>query len=186
MDGDEFERVQSETLDHARRESLTPAEYERLKSAVFSESFHALLASETSYFVLGNYDDGPREARLELVAERLSARGDESYAFLMKDVPEGWDLWTAKFEVLASRADYLVPVLEDNHGSHHWEVGRIAAPAYRPKVHALKRAYGSEEREHERFDAMVADFLDVLDRDGRVCFWREEADLRECVDGLPA
>lgn len=184
-DDDEFERVQSETATHSAKETFTPAEYQALKEAVFSDHFRRLVFADWSYFVLGNYDDGPREQRLTLVRDRLESSRDGAFAFLMKDVPEGWTYWTTKFKILASRADYITPVLEDSQGSHHWEAGRIDAPAYRPKVHVLKRVYEDEETERARFDAMIAHFVEILDRDNRVYEWTTEAELKRAVDALP-
>lgn len=183
-EGDEFERVQRATREHSAKETFTPEEHQRLKDAVFSDHFQRIVAADASYFVLGNYDGGPREDRLTLVRDSLDSR-DGAFAFLMEDVPEGWTYWTTKFKILASRADFIVPVLEDSHGSHHWEAGHIDGPKYRPKVYVLKRAYESEAEEREHFDALIAHFVEILDRDNRVFHWQTETELRQRVDELP-
>jgi len=183
---DDLERVGEETLAHAGKESFTPEEYERLKAAVFDESFRRLAFCDTSYFVLGKYDGGPREARLDLVAHELETSREGTYAFLMKDVPDAWEFWPTKFAILATRATFVVPVLEDSHGSHHWEAGNLDQPKYRPKVHVLKRDYETEAEEHAHFSAMVSHFVEILDRDGRVYHWTTELELRERVHELPA
>lgn len=185
-DDEELERVVEETSAHAGKESFTPAEYARLKAAVFGESFRRLVDCDTSYFVLGKYDGGPREARLKLVTHELESSREGTYAFLMKDVPEAWEFWPTKFAVLATRATFIVPLLEDSHGSHHWETGNVDQPRYRPKVHVLKRDYETEAEEHEHFSAMVSHFVEILDRDGRVYHWTSEVELRERVHDLPA
>lgn len=184
-DEEEFEQVQSETAAHSAKETFTPEEHQSLKQAVFSDHFRRLVFADRSYFVLGKYDDGPKEQRLTFVRDRLESGRDGAFAFMMKDIPEGWTYWTTKFKILAKRADYITPVLEDSHGSHHWEAGHIDAPAYRPKVHVLKRVYEDEQTERARFDAMIAHFIETLDRDNRVYKWASEAELKAAVDDLP-
>lgn len=184
-DDETFEQVRAETADYSAKEQFTPAEHQGLKQAVFSDHFRRLVFADVSYFVLGNYDEGPKERRLTLVRDRLEARRDGAFGFLMKDMPEGWTYWTTKFKILATRADYITPVLEDSEGSHHWEAGHIDAPAYRPKVHILKRTYEDEQRERAQFDAMIAHFVEILDRDNRVYQWTTENELRAAVDDLP-
>jgi hypothetical protein len=103
----------------------------------------------------------------------------------MKDVPEAWEFWPTKFRILADRADYVVPVLEDTAGSHEWEFGVVSGPEYRPKVHVLKREYPTEAGEYEHFDALPAQFVDVLDRDGRVRRWEKPDELRAAIEELP-
>lgn len=185
-DDDELGRVAEETITHAGKESFTPAEYERLKAAVFGESFRRLVGRDTSYLVLGTYDDGPREARLQLVEHELATSRVGTYAFLMKDVPEAWEFWPTTFAILATRASFIVPVREDSHGSHHWEAGNVDQPRYRPKVHVLKRDDETEADEHEHFSAMVGHFVAILDRDGRAYHWTTEQELRGRVRELPA
>ncbi|NLV09478.1 hypothetical protein GOC74_06000 [Halomicrobium mukohataei] len=184
-DDEAFDRVQAETADYSAKETFTPSEHQALKQAVFSDHFRRLVFADRSYFVLGNYDDGPKERRLTLVRDRLASRRDGAFAFLMKDIPEGWTYWTTKFKILASRADYITLVLEDSHGSHHWEAGHIDAPQYRPKVHVLKRAYEDEQTERAQFGAMIAHFVEILDRDNRVYEWQTEDELASAVDDLP-
>lgn len=183
MDGDEFERVVEETAEYSGKETFTPDEHQQLKDAVFDEEFQRLLRADSAYFVLGNYDDGPRERRLELVKRELE--GPASVAFLMKDIPEGWEFWPVKFQVLASRASWIVPVLEDSEGSHHWESGNLFQETYRSRVYVLKREYDTEAEEHEHFSAMVSDFVSLIDRDDRVCFWTTEDELFVCIESVP-
>lgn len=183
MDRSEFEAVVEETAEYAGKDSFTPEEHQRLKDAVFDESFRAVLRADTSYFVLGNYDEGDRERRLEAVRNELSRPA--THAFLMKDVPEGWEFWPVKFRILAARATSIVPVLEDSEGSHHWESGNLFQPAYREKVYALKREYETEAAEREHFSAMVAHFVGILDEADRVCFWTTEAELLDCASDVP-
>ena len=183
MDDDEFDRIVEETADYAGKDSFTPGDYQQLKDAVFADAFQDFLRAEATYFVLGKYDDADRERRLEVVKRELG--GPASYAFLMKDIPEGWEFWPVKFQILASRASWIVPVLEDSDGSHHWESGNLYQDRYRSKVYVLKREYETEAAEHEHFSAMVSHFVDILDRDGRVCHWTSEQELTGCAGEVP-
>jgi len=171
-------------MDVSEKESLSPHEYEAIKNAVHSDIFQRIARAERGYFVLGKYDDGEREQRLADVRDKLNER-DGSVAYLMKDVPEAWEFWPTKFRILANRATWIVPVLEDTDGSHEWELGRIDGPEYRPKVYILKRVYESDEMERERFDALPADFIKILDRNDRVFTWETDVDLEEAVQKLP-
>ncbi len=103
----------------------------------------------------------------------------------MKDVPEAWEFWPTKFRILADRATYVVAVLEDTDGSHEWELGHVGGPEYRPKVYVIKRDYDDPATERERFDALPAQFVEILDRDGRVFRWKTDAELREAVEQIP-
>jgi hypothetical protein len=183
-DESEFAEVLAETATDVGRDSFTPAEHARLKAAVFSEPFSRLVTAERSYFVLGNYDDGPREDRLLAVRAALDDR-DGAFAFLMKDVPDAWEFWPTKFRILARRAGTIVPVLEDSLGSHQWELGHVAQPKFRDRVHVLKREYDTEAAEHEHFSAMASQFVDLLARDGQVTRWHDPATLDEAVAGVP-
>lgn len=164
--------------------TISPQQYRRLKDAVFGEAFEDLVFSDRRYFVIGSYDDGEKR-RLLLVRDRLDARGDGVYAFLMDDVPEAWEFWTTKFKVLASRADHVVGVFEHSHGGHEWEAGYVAHERFRRKSHVLKRAYSTEEREREAFDGMFAHFLERMAELGRVYLWTDEDELLEQVARIP-
>ncbi|WP_248516556.1 hypothetical protein [Salinarchaeum laminariae] len=180
----ELASVFDETRELSATETLTPEEYQAIKRAVFGDVFQGIVQAETAYFLLGRYDDGEKERRLEAIKARLDDR-DGAFAYLMKDVPEAWEFWPTKFRILADRADVIVPVLEDTDGSHEWEFGVVSGPNYRPKVHVLKRGYPTEADEHDHFDALPAQFVDVLDRDGRVFRWDSEAALAAAIEKLP-
>jgi len=183
-DDPDLAAVFEQTRALSEKETLTPEEYQAIKHAVFGDVFQGIVQAERSYFVLGRYDGGETEARLDAVKAHLNDR-DGAFAYLMKDVPEAWEFWPTKFRILAERADVIVPVLEDTDGSHEWEFGVVSGPAYRSKVHVLKREYPTEAAEHEHFDALPAQFVDVLDRDGRVHRWSTESDLLAGIDALP-
>ncbi|GAB3679629.1 hypothetical protein GCM10028857_01270 [Salinarchaeum chitinilyticum] len=183
-DDSDLASVFEETRELSAKETLTPEEYQAIKRAVFGDVFRGILQADVTYFVLGRYDDGPKERRLEAVKAQLNDR-DGAFAYLMKDVPEAWEFWPTKFRILADRADAIVPVLEDTAGSHEWEFGVVSGPDYRPKVHVCKREYPTEAAEHEQFDALPAQFVDVLERDGRVVRWETEDELAAAVERLP-
>jgi hypothetical protein len=184
VDDEAFHEVLAESREFESRESYTPEEYARLKRAVFSDPFRQILRADRTYFVLGKYDGAGRERRLELVKSTLNER-EGAFAYLMKDVPDAWEFWPTKFRILAQRATRIVPVLEDTEGSHDWEFGVVSGPEFRPKVFVLKREYGSEEVEREKFHALPAEFVEVLDRDGRVARWRDEEELEKGVEEVP-
>lgn len=183
-DGPDLATVLAETKTFSDAATLSNQEYESIKRAVFGATFRKIARADRAYFVLGRYDDGDRERRLEAVTSQLGRR-DRAHAFLMRDVPEAWEFWPTKFHILAQRATYVVPVLEDTDGSHQWELGVVAGPEYRPKVYVLKRTYRSQAVERRRFDALPAQFVEILDRDGRVFYWQTEDELWASVEQLP-
>ena len=180
-DDDTVRDVIDETLAVAQKDSLNPGEYRDIKRAVFGDEFSNLVFSDRAYFVLGNYDGADREDRLELACAILRDR-DGAYPFLMSHIPEAWEYWPTKFEILASRTDWFVPVLEDSWGSHSWELGRIASPEYRDLIYALVREYGADRIERAAFDALPAQFLEILDRSDQVSAWETVDDLADAVD----
>lgn len=183
MDDETFETIVEESAGDGGQETFTPTEFQQLKDAVFDEDFQRVLRTDSTYFVLGNYDDGDREERLYIVKRGLE--GPSSYAYLMQDIPEGWEFWPVKFQILASRASWIVPVLEDSERSHHWEAGNLFQDEFRTKVYILKREYETEAAEHEHVSAIVSHFVEILDRDGRVCYWTSDPELTDCVDAVP-
>lgn len=179
----DFAAVVSETADYVGTEAVTPEQYRDLKRAVFGAEFSALAFSERSYFVIGSYREDEKR-RLRTVRDELRTR-ENAYAFLMDDFPEAWEYWTAKFKILASRADHIVGVFEHSHGGHVWEVGYIDHEEHRRKSHVLKREYESRVDEREAFDAMFAHFLEVMADLGRVYPWTDEAELLEQSANVP-
>lgn len=191
-DENHLDSVVAETAEYAGREAVSPEQYRDLKAAVFGDTFTVLVFSEPSYFVLGSYDDRERypldgngeRHRVELVRDRLRSR-DAAYAFLMDDVPEAWEYWTAKFDILASRADFIVGVFEHSHGGHAWESGYVDHEEHRRNSHVLKREYESDDVEREAFDGMFAHFLGAMAERGRLYQWSDETELLEQVENVP-
>lgn len=184
VDDRDFDELVAETAERSGRETVTPEQHRKLKDAVFGAAWESLVFCERSYFVLGSYDDEER-SRLLVVRDRLLARGAGTYAFLMDEFPEAWEFWTTKFEVLASRADYVVGVFEHSRGGHEWEAGHVAHERFRRKTHVLKREYETEAAERGAFDAMFAHFLDVMDELGRLYTWTDEDELETQVENVP-
>jgi len=183
--GGVLSEVLKETVAHSGQEGISPEQHAELKRAVFGEEFRRHVFADRTYFVLGSYQGG-RGERVELVCERLEAR-DAVSAFLMRDIPDVWEHWTVKFRVLESRADYIVLVMEDTAGSHHWELGQVDRPEMWEKVYVLKREYDDPEVEQERFSAMAAHSIEHLDQmDGdHVLRWRDVDELLAKVCHIP-
>lgn len=180
----EFDDIVEETGEASEKGRISPEQHQKLKDAVFDEKFGEVLFSDTSYFVLGSYDDDEKE-RLVLVRDELRER-DGAFAFLMSEMPEAWEYWTTKFVIFANRADYVVGVFEHNRGGHEWEAGQLDRVEYRPKTYILKREYGSEERERAHFDAMFAHYLSKMDQQlGHVYHWTSEDELTARLEGVP-
>jgi hypothetical protein len=184
-DDETLQAIIEETERHSAREAVTPDQHQRLKDAVFSEQFRKVVMNDLSYFVLGSYDGGEKEARLVLVRNTLKSRGTGYHAFLMRELPDAWEFWTTKFKILAKRATYIVGVFEDSHGSYQWESGYLDQPVYREKSHILKRDHATSEEEYAAFTAMMADCLQILDRMGQVSHWATESELREKIADVP-
>lgn len=182
--GEELAAVVEDTATHSEKDELTPEQYQRLKDAVFGETFRKIVFSDRSYFVLGSYGEAEKR-RVDLVKSHLNDRPG-SYAFLMTEVPDAWEFWTTKFKILADRADYVVGVFEHTHGGHEWEAGYLDQPVYRRTLYVLKREYETEAEEREAFDGMFAHFVTLLDDQfGNVYRWRNDDELREQLENVP-
>lgn len=146
------------------------------------------MEAETAYFVLGSYDGDCRD-RLELVQDELRSRG--GYAFVMDEVAEPWEQPYPKFRLLSDLADYIVGVAEHRCGGFLVEQGYFTAvDDYFQRTYILKLAYPNEgvrEAEHEYpYSWMQEGVFDLLAAESRVFVWKDEPDLIDCVDRLPA
>lgn len=103
----------------------------------------SLLTPESTYFVLGSYRD-PFVRRLRVVENELNKRIGV-YAFLMGDLPdldtERLPTFRIRFHLLATYADYLVGVYEQDAGGEVTELGKISETPYFEKAHVLPRDY---------------------------------------------
>lgn len=107
-----------------------------------SELTH-LQTPETSYYVLGSYRD-PYIRRLRTVENELNKRLS-AYAFVMGDLQEiGLDRlpeFRIRFHLLASYADYVVGVYEQDAGGEITELGKISETPYFDRSYVLPRDY---------------------------------------------
>lgn len=126
-------------------------------------------------FVLGSYDDTKRK-RLSDVGDCLEnwCHGD------VHAVPMDGFLSDAdgdiqghlKFKIIATKADVIVGVLDDDRGGFTYEQAIIAEnPDFFSKTYVLKRSYPTQ-LEHSQYNWMQAtSFFDELDRVGRLYEW---------------
>src|SRR6056297_578705 len=108
-----------------------------------NEELPHLQTPETSYYVLGSYRD-PYVRRLRRVENELNKRLS-AYAFVMGDLREiGLDRlpeFRIRFHLLASYADYVVGVYEQDAGGEITELGKISETPYFEKSYVLPRDY---------------------------------------------
>ncbi|WP_158058431.1 hypothetical protein [Halorussus halophilus] len=108
-----------------------------------NEELPHLQTPETSYYVLGSYRD-PYVRRLRTVENELNKRLG-AYAFVMGDLQEiGLDRlpeFRIRFHLLASYADYVVGVYEQDAGGEVTELGKISETPYFDKSYVLPRDY---------------------------------------------
>lgn len=108
-----------------------------------NEELPHLHTPETSYYVLGSYRD-PYIRRLRAVENELNKRLS-AYAFVMGDLREiGLDRlpeFRIRFHLLASYADYIVGVYEQDTGGEITELGKISETPYFDKSYVLPRDY---------------------------------------------
>jgi len=98
---------------------------------------------EESYFILGSYRD-PYLRRLRIVQNELDKRLG-TYPFLMGDLPEldldRLPVFRIRFALLATHADAIVAVYEQDAGGEVTELGKISTTPYFEKTHVLPRDY---------------------------------------------
>ncbi|WP_415381990.1 aminopeptidase [Halosimplex sp. TS25] len=172
--------------------SLTPAQHERLKDHLHGDRLDDIKYSDRRYLVVGRGgDDGPGRRRT-LVRDLLDERR-EATGFMLEDFGlsgDEIDLWAPAFEILCAQATHVVGVLEDYDGGHVWELGYLYHQQSRVRdiLWLLKRVYGDESTERERYDnGMAASHLAALERAAgeRVVTWDDESSLRRAVGEIP-
>jgi hypothetical protein len=108
-----------------------------------NEELSRLQTPETSYFVLGSYRE-PYLRRLRTVENELNKRLG-AYAFVMGDLREiGLDRlpeFRIRFHFLASYADYVVGVYEQDAGGEVTELGKVSETPYFDKSYVFPRDY---------------------------------------------
>jgi hypothetical protein len=102
-----------------------------------------LQTPEDSYFILGSYRD-PYVRRLRIVENELDKRLG-TYPFLMGDLPEididRLPVFRIRFTLLATYADHIVAVYEQDAGGEVTELGKISATPYFDRSTVLPRDY---------------------------------------------
>jgi hypothetical protein len=98
---------------------------------------------EDSYFILGSYRD-PYLRRLRIIQNELDKRLG-TYPFLMADLPEldidRLPVFRIRFTLLATHADTIVAVYEQDAGGEVTELGKISTTPYFDKSYVLPRDY---------------------------------------------
>ena len=112
---------------------------------------------EDSYFILGSYRD-PYLRRLRIVQNELDKRLG-TYPFLMADLPEldidHLPVFRIRFTLLASHADTIVAVYEQDAGGEVTELGKISTTPYFDKSYVLPRDYAWMTEQHLDTEADV-------------------------------
>lgn len=164
--------------------SLDPAQINSIHEASLS-SLERLKDASTLYFIIGNYADN-KEERVRLVQTILS-KEEGHEAFLLKEIDPSTDIWEnfyIKFRVFLNRNDFLIGVFEDNDGGHELELGEGKIE----NTYVLKREYMQDsinrDIEHEKYDAMIGTYFDLLDRRNHLYQWTTETELKEKTELL--
>jgi hypothetical protein len=178
-----------DVLSEAGATSLTPEEYQRLKTVVNGGRLDQIKGHSRRYLVAGAGGDGEKADRRELVCCRLDERRDPpAVAVRLEDfglTDEEMALWARLFDVLCGMATHVVAVLEDFDGGYVWELGLLYAPSYRVKAWVLQRVYDDDRTQRDHYaNGMAAAHLEHLSRE-RVLTWTTVADLRAAVDKIP-
>jgi len=146
MTGPEMSAVDSEIME-AVDEALQGLELEPHETADIlgfaNREVPHLQTPEDSYFVLGSYRD-PYIRRLRTVENELAKRLG-TYPFLMGDLAEididRLPVFRIRFTLLATYADHIVAVYEQDAGGEVTELGKISATPYFEKSTVLPRDY---------------------------------------------
>mgnify|MGYP006983216677 CR=1 FL=1 len=151
MTNDDTTRAVIDKLGDQPGETLTPERIETIQTAMH-EGLGRFI-NNTSYFVLGSYDEEERPlleaVRDQLASDATASNSDDGVnAFLMDDILDVSEFFTSKFKLLVSYADQIVGVYEHSQGGHAWEAGYIDQPTYRKRTRALYRIYETEGEQY--------------------------------------
>lgn len=172
--------------------SLTPQQHETLKDRLHGDRLQDISYSERRYLVIGEGTESGAGTRRKNVCELLERRPNatsfrlEDFGFTSDDL----DLWAAAFEILCEQATLIVGILEDFDGGYVWELGYLYRMQTRTRdiLWLLKRIYGDEETNREKYDnGMAASHLSQLEEavSERVVEWSDSDDLPDAVEELP-
>ena len=149
-----------------------------------NEELPSLQTSETSYFLLGSYRE-PYVRRLRIVENELNKR-ISAYAFVMGDVREiGLDRlpeFRIRFYLLATYADSIVGVYEQDAGGEVTELGKISETPFFEKSYALPRDYCwmTSTKINDRFD--VLDAAVAIDENGELSDTERKKELTSLLE----
>lgn len=157
---------------------LEPHETSRILSFANEEVPH-LQTSETSYFILGSYRD-PYIRQLRIVENELNKRLG-TYSFLMGDVREididRLPVFRIRFHLLATYADHIVAVYEQDAGGEITELGKISSTPYFEKSTVLPRDYAwMTDRQLETQSDVLAAAINI--------YFNDDLDLKATEEEL--
>lgn len=138
-----------------------------------------LQTPETSYFILGSYRD-PYVRRLRIVQNELDKRLG-TYPLLLGDLPEldvdRIPAFRVRFTLVATYADHVVAVYEQDAGGEITELGKISETPYFEKSHVLPKDYAwMTDRRLETTEDVVAAATSV--------YFNDELDSEQIEDEL--
>jgi len=139
--------------------------------------------NQTSYVVLGSYEDG-YISNTSAVANELNSRAG-AYAFLVADLPDldirdSLPAFRVKFHLICEHVDYVTGVYEDDVGGEIGELGKISE-MYLNKTHIFAREYEGEEP----YSTPTRSDMKVFNLNDRLYWWSDEGELREKVENVP-
>lgn len=214
------EEVESKVLEATNGVDYGPAFVNRVLR-FFVENSYPFFSGQTCFFVLGSYDTYPIR-RLQFVETELNARTrtyafllcdlldpsqfetgetengaseastDDEHTEGAGDSPGDPPETHCKFYLLASYADYLVPVFEGRHAGPSVELGEIRNNFFE-KTHAFRRNYEGLNPDElnngvdptNPYSQPQEDVLGLFDSVDRLYDWTDKAGLTREVDKLP-
>jgi len=165
--------------EHDFRTSLPPEEFESLMHLGSQLTRPPMYDSQC--FVLGSYNTEANEKQklLYLCEQIESWTGENCRAYLMEDFDD--DLHPmVKFKLIADHSDYIVGICEHDEGGFQLELGMlIALMDYFERCYLLKRAYPSEDTEHEKYNWMLsAGVFDMFSYGDRLREWEDAREFK--------
>lgn len=215
------EEIESKILEATNGVDYGPAFVNRV-FRFFVENSYPFFSGQTSFFVLGSYDTYPirriqfveteLNARPQTFAFLLcdlldpnrfemdktedgaseTRSDDDESTEDDEDAPRDPPETHCKFYLLASYADYLVPVFEGRHAGPSVELGEIRNNFFE-KTHAFRRDYDGLNPDDlnngvdptNPYSQPQEDVLGLLDSVDRLYEWADRADLARELDRLP-
>jgi DNA-binding IclR family transcriptional regulator len=179
----ELERIREENVAFDNEEVLQGLELEPHESSEIlsfaNQEVPYLQTPETSYFILGSYRE-PYVRRARIVQNELDKRLG-TYTFLMGDLREididRLPTFRIRFCLLATYADYIVGVYEQDAGGEITELGKISTTPYFEDSYVLPRDYAwMTDRNLETLEAAFAAAVNI--------YFNEDLDPDDVEDEL--